>query len=65
VQCSEAAESVMTTQAHLHQAMSKVVDHSRDLTANTHEQTRATRALNTMVADLKTISANLMGMTQS
>lgn len=64
VQCSQAAESVKVTQAHLHDSMSRVVDFSQELAANTHEQTKETMAISRMVGELKAVSASLMAMTQ-
>jgi septal ring factor EnvC (AmiA/AmiB activator) len=64
VQCSEAAESVKVTQAHLHDSMSRVVAYSKELAANTHEQTKETTAISKMVGELKAVSASLMAMTQ-
>lgn len=63
-QCSEAAESVKATQNHLHASMSRVVDFSKDLMVNTHEQTLATSAIARKVADLKTVSESLLAMTR-
>jgi len=63
LQCGEAAESVRTTQDHLHASMSQVVRCSRDLMAVTHDQTEATHAIATRVADLKSVSRALMEMT--
>jgi hypothetical protein len=62
IQCGESAESIKTTQAHMHTSMSQVVDFSRDLTANTHEQTKATNDIADMVTDLKRVSEALMAM---
>ena len=64
LQCGESAESIKATQSHLNESMSQVVDFSKDLAAQTHEQTRATGAIATLVLDLKQISAALMAMTQ-
>jgi len=64
LQCGESAESIKATQSHLNESMSQVVDFSKDLAAQTHEQTRATGDIATLVLDLKQISAALMAMTQ-
>lgn len=64
VQCGESADSIKVTQAHLNESMGKVVDYSRHLTANTHEQTRATKAIADMVLELKQVSEALMAMTR-
>jgi hypothetical protein len=63
VECGESAESIKVTQAHLNASMGKVVNFSKDLSANTHEQTRATSAIADMVTDLKKVSEALMAMT--
>ena len=65
VQCSEAAESVKATQAHLHDSMSRVVGFSRELAANTHEQTKETAAITRMVGELKDVSEALMAITRT
>jgi ABC-type transporter Mla subunit MlaD len=65
VQCGESAESIKATQAHLNASMGKVVNFSKDLTANTHEQTKATSAIADMVTDLKKVSEALMAMTEA
>ena len=65
IQCGEAAESVKATQTHLHSSMSQVVQFSQHLMANTHQQTRATSEISSMVAGLKTVSEALMAMTQA
>ncbi len=65
IQCGESADSIMVTQAHLNESMGKVVDFSRHLTSNTHEQTRSTHAIAEMVLELKQISEALMGMTKA
>lgn len=64
VQCSEAAESVKVTQAHLHESMSRVVDFSKELAASTHDQAKETMAISRMAGELKAVSAALMAMTQ-
>jgi uncharacterized protein YukE len=64
-QCGQSAESIKVTQAHLNASMSQVVDFSKNLTANTHEQTRATSAIADMVMDLKKVSDALMAMTKA
>lgn len=65
VQCGESAESIKVTQSHLNTSMGKVVDYSKDLTSNTHEQTRATTAIAAMVMELKHVSDALMAMTRA
>jgi len=65
VQCGEAAESVKTTQTHLHESMRRVVDCSRNLMADTREQTAATGDIARMVAELKRVSEALMAMTRA
>lgn len=65
IQCGESADSIMVTQAHLNESMGKVVDCSRHLTSNTHEQTRSTHAIAEMVLELKQISEALMAMTKA
>jgi uncharacterized protein YukE len=65
IQCGESAESIKVTQAHMHSSMSQVVDFSKDLATNTHDQTRATSAIADMVTDLKTVSEALLAMTRS
>jgi hypothetical protein len=65
VQCSEAAESVKGTQAHLHESMGRVVAFSRELAANTHEQTRETSAISRMVGELQAVSQALVAMTRT
>ena len=65
IQCGESAESIKATQAHLNASMGKVVDFSKDLTAHTHEQTKATSAIADMVTDLKKVSEALMAMTEA
>jgi len=65
VECGAAAESVRATQGHLHESMSRVVEFSKDLLTNTHEQTRATGSIARMVAELKTVSDGLMAMTKA
>jgi hypothetical protein len=65
VQCGESAESIKTTQSHLNDSMGKVMEVSRDLTTNTHEQTRATSDIAGMVQDLKQVSEALMGLTKA
>ena len=64
IQCGESAESIKATQAHMHHSMSRVVDFSKNLTANTHEQTTATSAIADMVMDLKKVSEALVAMTE-
>jgi uncharacterized protein YukE len=64
VQCGESAESIKVTQAHMHTSMSKVVEFSKDLAANTHEQTKTTNAIADMVTDLKQVSEALLAMTK-
>jgi methyl-accepting chemotaxis protein len=63
-QCSVAAESVKATQTHLQTSMSQVVNSSKKLMTNTHEQSKATSAIAKMVADLKNVSDALMAMTR-
>jgi methyl-accepting chemotaxis protein len=63
VQCGEAAETVKTTQGHLHESMNQVAAYSKDLMAHTDEQTRSTSAIASMVAELKRVSEALMAMT--
>jgi len=65
IQCSEAAESVKATQSHLHASMSRVVDYSKELAANTHEQTKETTAISNMVVELKGVSEALMSVTRT
>jgi Putative sugar diacid recognition/Methyl-accepting chemotaxis protein (MCP) signalling domain len=65
VQCGESADSIKVTQAHLNQSMGKVVDHSKELTSQTHEQTRSTNAIAGMVLELKQVSEALMAMTKA
>jgi hypothetical protein len=65
VQCGESAESIKATQIHMQSSMRQVVDFSKDLTTNTHEQTRATSAIADMVTDLKQVSEALMAMTKN
>jgi methyl-accepting chemotaxis protein len=65
LQCGESAESIKATQSHLNASMGKVVNFSMDLTANTHEQTKATSAIADMVTDLKKVSEALMAMTEA
>ena len=65
LQCGEAADSVKATQAHLHLSMNQVVQYAQNLMANTHQQTRATSEISTMVTDLKNVSEALMAMTQA
>ena len=65
VQCGDAAESVKVTQTHLHESMSHVVVFSKDLMANTLEQTKATGALARKVAELKSVSEGLLAMTRA
>jgi hypothetical protein len=64
-QSSASVEDIKVTQAHLNESMGRVVDFSKDLTTQTHEQTSATNAIADMVLDLKKISEALMAMTQS
>lgn len=64
-QSSASVEDIKVTQAHLNESMGRVVDFSKDLTSQTHEQTSATSAIADMVLDLKKISEALMAMTQS
>jgi sugar diacid utilization regulator len=64
VQCGQSAESIKVTQAHMQTSMSRVVDFSKDLTTNTHEQTKATNAIADMVTDLQKVSEALMAMTK-
>jgi hypothetical protein len=64
VQCGQSAESIKVTQAHMQTSMSRVVDCSKDLTTNTHEQTKATNAIADMVTDLQKVSEALMAMTK-
>ncbi|WP_291270680.1 sugar diacid recognition domain-containing protein [Geothrix sp.] len=64
-QSSASVEDIKVTQAHLNESMGRVVDFSKDLTTQTHEQTNATNAIAHMVLDLKKISEALMAMTQS
>ena len=64
-QCGEAAASVKATQGHLQVSMGKVVDFSKDLRKNTHEQTKATGAIARKLAQLKNVSDALMGMTRT
>lgn len=64
-QSSESAESIKATQAHLNESMSRVVDFSKDLTAQTREQTLATLAIADLVMDLKKVSEALMAMTKT
>jgi methyl-accepting chemotaxis protein len=65
VQCGDAAESVKATQTHLHESMRRVVDCSRNLMADTQEQTKATGDIARMVAELKRVSEALMAMTRA
>lgn len=65
IECGESAESIKVTQAHLNSSMGRVVACSRDLTAQAHEQTRATSAIAHMVMDLKKVSEGLMAMTRT
>ncbi len=65
VQCGESADSIKVTQAHLNESMGKVVDFSKDLTSNTHEQTRSTHAIAGMVLELKQVSEALMALTKA
>lgn len=64
-QSSESAESIKATQAHLNESMSRVVDFSKDLSAQTREQTLATHAIAELVMDLKKVSDALMAMTKA
>lgn len=64
-QSNESAESIKVTQSHLNESMSQVVAFSKDLTAQTHEQTKATSAIAEMVLDLKHVSEALMAMTKA
>ncbi|HEY3399993.1 MAG TPA: sugar diacid recognition domain-containing protein [Geothrix sp.] len=64
-QSNESAESIKITQSHLNESMGQVVRFSKDLTAQTHDQTRATNAIADMVMDLKKVSEALMAMTKA
>ena len=64
-QSSQSADSIKLTQSHLNASMSRVVGHAGDLTAQTREQTRATRAIADMVMDLKQVSEALLAMTRA
>jgi chromosome segregation ATPase len=64
VQCSEAAESVKETQAHLHDSMSRVVAFSKELAGSTREQARETADISRMAGELKAVSAALVAMTE-
>lgn len=64
-QSNESAESIKVTQGHLNASMSQVVDFSKDLTATTHDQTKATNAIADMVMNLQQVSEALMAMTRA
>lgn len=64
-QSSRAADQIQAAQAHLNGSMTRVAEVSRDLTAQSHEQTRATTDIAGMVQDLKQVSEALMALTRA
>ncbi|WP_306591351.1 sugar diacid recognition domain-containing protein [Geothrix sp. 21YS21S-4] len=63
-QSNQSAEHIKVAQSHLNESMGRVVDFSKDLTTQTHEQTETTRAIAGMVLDLKQVSEDLMALTR-
>jgi sugar diacid utilization regulator len=64
-QSSRAADQIQVAQSHLSGSMTRVAEVSKDLTAQAHEQARATTDIAGKVQDLKHVSEALMALTRA